>query len=61
MNPEAMKHRASVKLARAKYGAGAISQDELYVVVDEYIAFMVSKVGKCKARQFTRSYILRAL
>jgi hypothetical protein len=61
MNPEALKHRTAVSEARVKYAAGELTQDELHAVVDEYIAFIASKIGKAKAKRFTRSYILRAL
>lgn len=61
MNPEAIKHRDAVRIARAKYFNGETSEGELNAVVDAYIAFMVQRVGKSKAKRFTRSYILRAL
>lgn len=57
MNPEALKHRKNVKQAKLAHAVGKLTQEELYQVVDEYRAFMKSRVGK----NFSRNYILRNL
>lgn len=61
MNPEAIKHRNNIIIARQQFGRGEITMAELHAIVDAYLAWMVAKVGKKKAGRFTRAYILRSL
>ena len=61
MSEEAEQHIYQIKIARARYNGGAITLAELYAVVDSYIEYVKNKIGKSKAKGFTRAKILRGL
>ena len=60
MNEEAQQHIYQIKIAKARYSSGSITLTELHKVVDAYINYVVAKVGKTKAKGFTRTQILRS-